>query len=791
MQRSRAVFITGVVYALIGLVLAGGGVWLAALGGSIFYVVLGFGILATAALLLARRHQALWLFAIVLVGTLGWAISEVQFDWWPLASRGDVVLPMALWLLTPVIVRGLVRGEQVAYGSATLPLWIGVAASCVVLVVALLSSYHDVNGTIAERAASVPQSEADPQPDGDWRAYGRTQFGQRYSPLKQITPDNVSKLQVAWTFRTGDMPTPEDSGETTFEVTPIKVRDTLYLCSQHQVLFALDARTGKERWRYDPKLVFNKTFQHMTCRGVSYHETAEGALDSTGAPAPAECPRRIFLPVNDGRMIALDADSGKPCEGFGDHGSLDLQQGMGNKTAGFFEPTSPPVVGDKILVVAAAVIDNYGVDVPSGVIRGFDVYTGKLIWAWDSGAADENELPSPTRHYTNGSPNSWITASFDPKLNLVYIPTGNNGPDIWGGNRNALVERYSSSIVALDIASGKRAWSYQTVHHDLWDMDVPSQPSLVDVTTAKGVVPAIIQPTKVGNIFVLDRRTGELIVPAPERAVPQGAAPGDRTAPTQPFSELTFRPEAKLTGADMWGGTIFDQLLCRIMFKRLRYEGTFTPPSLQGTLVFPGNLGMFEWGGIAIDPVRQIAIANPMSLPFVSKLIPRGPQNPPAPTAEKPVGSEVGTQPMYGTPFGVDIQSFLSPLSVPCYRPPWGSMAAIDLKTMKIVWQHPNGTIRDTTPLPLPFRMGVPMLGGPITTAGGVAFYTGTYEYTIRAYDVRDGKVLWEDRLPAGAQSTPMSYEAGGKQFVVTAAGGHGSFGTKRGDYVIAYALKD
>ncbi len=734
MQRSRAVFITGIIYALIGLVLAGGGIWLAALGGSIFYIVLGVGILATGALLLAQRRSALWLFAIVLVGTLAWAVYEVQFDWWPLAARGDIIFPMALWLLMPVIVRGLVRNEPASYGSATVPLWVGVVVASVVLIIGLLSSYHDINGTIVESGSAVQQSEADPQPDGDWRAYGRTQFGQRYSPLKQITPDNVGNLRVAWTFRTGDVSTPNDSGETTFEVTPIKARDTLYLCSQHQVLFALDAKNGTERWRYDPKLTFNKTFQHMTCRGVSYHETAAGAVDSSGSPAPAECPRRIFLPVNDGRMIALDADSGKLCDSFADHGTLDLQQGMGIKTVGFFEPTSPPVVSDKMLVVAAAVIDNYAIEVPSGVIRGFDVYTGKLVWAWDSGAADENALPSPTRHYTNGSPNSWITASFDPKLNLVYIPTGNNGPDIWGGNRDALVERYSSSIVALDINTGKRAWSYQTVHHDLWDMDVPSQPSLVDVTTAKGVVPAIIQPTKVGNLFVLDRRNGELIVPAPERAVPQGAAPGDRTAPTQ---------------------------------------------------------RMFEWGGIAVDPVRQIAIANPMSLPFASKLIPRGPLNPPAPTAEKPVGSEVGVQPMYGTPFGVDIWSFLSPLSVPCYRPPWGSMAAIDLKTMKVVWQHPNGTIRDTTPLPLPFKMGVPMLGGPITTAGGVAFYTGTYEYTIRAYDVRNGKVVWEDRLPAGAQSTPMSYEVDGKQYVVTAAGGHGSFGTKRGDYIIAYSLKD
>ncbi|MGY4317465.1 membrane-bound PQQ-dependent dehydrogenase (glucose/quinate/shikimate family) [Bradyrhizobium sp. JR3.5] len=545
MQRSRAVFVTGIVYALIGLVLAGGGIWLAALGGSISYIVIGVGILATAALLLAQHRSALWLFAIVLVGTLAWAVYEVKFDWWPLAARGDIIFPMALWLLTPVIVRGLQRNEPVSYTRATAPLWVGVVAAAAVLMAGLLSSYHDINGTIAEAGPAVQQSEADPQPDGDWRAYGRTQFGQRYSPLKQITPDNVGNLKVAWTFRTGDVPTPEDSGETTFEVTPIKVRDTLYLCSQHQVLFALDAKTGTERWRYDPKLVHNKTFQHMTCRGVSYHETAQGAVDSGGSPAPAECPRRIFLPVNDGRMIALDADSGKLCDGFADHGILDLQQGMGIKTAGFFEPTSPPVVSDRILVVAAAVIDNYAVEVPSGVIRGFDVYTGKLVWAWDSAAADENALPSPTRHYTNGSPNSWITASFDPKLNLVYIPTGNNGPDIWGGNRDALVERYSSSIVALDVNTGKRAWSYQTVHHDLWDMDVPSQPSLVDVTTAKGVVPAIIQPTKVGNIFVLDRRTGELIVPAPERPVPQGPAPGDRSAPTQPFSELTIPAGSK------------------------------------------------------------------------------------------------------------------------------------------------------------------------------------------------------------------------------------------------------
>ena len=555
-------------------------------------------------------------------------------------------------------------------------------------------------------------------------------------------------------------------------------------------MFALDAKTGQLRWSYDPKVKDNPTFQHLTCRGVSYHEDAAGgAAPGTTSEVPT-CSRTIFLPVNDGRMIALDADTGKPCAGFGEGGTLDLQGGMSVTTAGFYEPTSPPVINDKIIVVAGAVIDNYSTHEPSGVVRGFDIHTGKLVWAWDSGAADENALPSPTHSFTENSPNSWMTASYDPALGLVYLPMGVHTPDIWGGDRSALMERYASALVALDINTGKRVWSYQTVHHDLWDMDLPSQPTLVDIQTATGMVPAILQPAKTGNLFVLDRRTGVPIVPAPERPVPGGAAPGDRTSPTQPFSELTFRPEAKLTGADMWGATIFDQLACRIMFHRLRYEGTFTPPSLQGTLVFPGNLGVFEWGGIAVDPVRQIAIANPMMVPFVSKLLPRGADNPAQPNKSLPPGAENGVQPMFGSPYGVDLHAFLSPVGIPCLRPPWGYMAGIDLRTMKITWMHKNGTIRDSSPVPIPFKLGVPTLGGPLSTAGGVAFLTSTLDDYIRAYDVTDGRQLWEDRLPAGGQSTPMSYAVEGKQYVVTAAGGHGSFGTKIGDYVIGYALQ-
>ena len=785
------VAVTGAVYALIGLLLAAGGAWLAILGGSLYYVVAGLGILITGTLLVAGRSAALWVYAAVLIGTLIWAVGEIGFDWWPLAARGDIVFPLGLWLLTPWVTRNLDHHGARAGLGATLPLWAGVTAGIVVLAIGLSSDEVDTNGTIFTTAAGSVPAEPTIQPDEDWRDYGRTQSGGRFSPLKQITPDNVAKLKVAWTFRTGDLPGANDPVETTFEVTPIKVGSTLYLCSQHQRLFAVDAKTGTLRWSYDPQVKDNPTFQHLTCRGVSFHETAEGALNADGTPAPRDCPRTIFLPVNDGRMIALDADSGKLCDSFADHGTLDLQDGMGVKTSGMYEPTSPPVVSDKILVIAGAVTDNYSTEEPSGVIRGFDVHTGKLIWAWDASAEDENALPSASHKYSNNSPNSWITASYDPKLGLVYLPIGVQTPDIWGGNRTALAERYSSALVALDINTGKRAWSYQTVHHDLWDMDLPSQPTLADVRTDTGIVPAVLQPAKTGNLFVLDRRNGSPIVPAPERPVPQGAAPGDHVAATQPFSELTFRPEAKLTGADMWGATIFDQLACRILFHQMRYDGTFTPPSLQGTLVFPGNLGMFEWGGIAFDPGRQIVIANPIAIPFVSKLLPRGPDNPTAPNRAHPPGSELGVQPMYGTPYGVVLNPFLSPLGLPCKRPPWGYMAGIDMRTRKIVWQHRNGTIRDSAPLPIPIKMGVPSLGGPMATGGGVAFLTSTTDYFIRAYDVTDGKQLWEDRLPAGAQSTPMTYAVDGKQYVVTAAGGHGSFGTKIGDYVIAYALAE
>jgi quinoprotein glucose dehydrogenase len=787
-RPSPILILTAIALALIGLVTGLGGAWLAALGGSPYYVITGIALLATAVLVWRGRSAALWLYALILIGTLAWALWEVGLDFWALAPRGDVIAPLGVWLLLPFITKRLGppgRAAKTALGA-------GVLLAAVTLGIALTRYPHAITGVAREEEALMPPGNI---ADQDWPAYGGTNWGDRFSGLAQITPANVAGLTLAWQFRTGDMKGPNDPTETTDEDTPLKIGNTLYACSPHQILFALDAATGKLRWTFDPQIKDNPTFQHLTCRGVSYHETPHetGVRATTigGEPAPQDCPRRIFLPTNTGFLYAIDADDGRLCQGFGDHGRIDLKVGSPYQTAGFYEGTSPPAVGAQVVVVGGAVIDNWSNKVPSGAIRGYDVYSGKLLWVFDAGNHDPNEMPSATHRLTAGSPNSWTPSVIDDGLGMVYVPLGEGANDIWGGHRTADEERYDSALVALDIKTGKLVWSYQNVHHDLWDMDLPSQPSLADVRTAKGVVPAIYVPAKTGNIFVADRRTGRLIVPAPETPVPGDAAPGDHVAPTQPFSDLSFRPRKTLTGADMWGATLFDQLVCRIKFHRLKYQGPFTPPSVQGTLVFPGDLGVFEWGGIAVDQARQIAIANPMDLAFISRLIPRGPHNPPEPGPHVPAGTENGVQPMFGTPFGVKISPFLSPLHIPCLQPPWGNIAAFDLRTNRVIWEHPVGTTRDETRLPLPFALGMPMLGGPLATAGGVAFLTSTRDDYIRAFDMRTGRQLWRGRLPAGGQSTPMTYAVGGRQYIVTVDGGHGSFGTKLGDYIRAYALPE
>lgn len=768
--------VTGGFLLLLGLALAGGGAWLVTLGGSWFYLVAGLVLVVEGALLARGRRIALTLHALLLAATVAWALWEAGLDWWPLAARIDLFALVAVWLLLP-----WPGAWRAPLGRGPLALALGLS-----LVVAIASGFFDPNSRTGELPTRTAPLPTPPVPDGDWHAYGRTAAGQRHSPLKQLTPDNVAGLREAWHFRTGDVRgQPGDPVETTFEVTPLKVGNRLFLCTPHQSVIALDATTGRQLWRHDPKVEGDLALQHLTCRGVSYR------AGPSAAPGDV-CPSKLYMPTADGRLLALNPDTGTPCPTFGDDGRVNLWANMPKRQPGAYYSTSPVVVTQRLVIVGGTVLDNVSTHEPSGVIRAYDADTGALVWNWDSGKPEATAPIAPTDFYTPSSPNSWSVSSVDEALGLVYVPLGNQPPDQWGGRRSPAAETYSSSVVALDLATGQVRWHFQTVHHDLWDYDVPAQPTLVDLTVDGARVPALVQPTKQGELFVLDRRTGQPVLPVAEKPAPQGAAAGDRTAPTQPVSALSFNPPP-LTPQRMWGGTLLDQLACRIAFHQLRYEGRYTPPSTQGTLVYPGNFGVFNWGGIAVDPERQVAFTTPTYLAFVSKLVPRGDdttsyvQGKDAPHGVLPKLNE-----NFGAPFAVSLKPFTSPLGIPCQAPPWGYVAGVDLTDGRIAWQHRNGTVRDITPLPLPFRMGVPNIGGPLVTSGGVAFLSGTLDNAVRAYDVTTGRQVWEQRLPAGGQATPMTYQGeDGRQYLLVVAGGHGSLGTTPGDHVIAYALTE
>ncbi len=801
---SPLLVVTAVVVGLAGLGLAAAGAGLVPRGGSGYDRAAGLGLVAAALLRPRGGGAGLWVYALVVAFTLAWALWEVGFDWWPLAARGDVFFVLGVFLLTPWIARALARRHAAGIAPARGFLGVVLLASLGAAAVSWPREPRRVVGAARPPAAAAAPAAGSPAPAADeWTAYGGNGMGQRYSALDQITPANVGQLQEAWHFRTGDVRgQPGDPEETTFEVTPLKIGERLFLCTPHQSVVALDATTGAQVWRYTPEIKRPLALQHLTCRGLSYDpgsavRPAAAATPAGTAPAPApappggDCEAKLFMPTADGRVIALSPETGKPCMRFGGGtGQIDLWKNMPNVKPGSYYSTSPVVVTRSLVIVGGTVLDNVSTQETSGVIRAFDIDTGALVWNWDAGNPEDTAPIAPDRTYTANSPNSWSISSVDEALGMVYVPIGNQPPDQWGGKRSEGAERYSSSVVALDLATGRVRWSFQTVHHDLWDYDVPSQPTLVDLRIGSETVPALVQPTKQGELFVLDRRDGKPVVKVHERPAPQGAAEGDHTSLTQPVSELSFDPPA-LTPADMWGGTVFDQLACRIAFHRLRYEGRYTPPSTQGSLIHPGNFGVFNWGGIAVDPKRQLAFTTPASLAFVSKLIPRADDTTLyVQGKDRPNDSLPALNENFGAPFAVQLRAFTSVFGLPCQAPPWGYVAGADLRTGRVVWMHKNGTVRDSSPLPLPFAMGVPSLGGPMMTAGGVAFLSGTLDYYLRAYDVGNGKELWRSRLPAGGQATPMTYRGrDGRQFVVVAAGGHGSLGTKTGDSVIAYAL--
>ena len=539
--------ILAVVAIIFGLVLLIGGIYLAVLGGSWYYIIAGLFFIATAVLLHKLKSSALLIYAALLLGTVVWGLWEVGSDFFALAPRLDILGLFGLLLLIPAVTRGFEhpKGAQLAL-AGTLVITIAV------MIYSVFNDPQEIRGELSTKQPATSQ----PIPgvaDGDWPAYGRTQSGLRYSPLKQINSENVKDLQVAWEYHTGEFKTENDSGETTNQVTPIKVGDNMYICTTHQKLTALDPATGQAKWTYDPKLRADNTYQHLTCRGVSYYDAnnTAGFEASLAAKttASADCSKKVILPVNDGRLVAINADTGKACTDFGKNGEVDLQKDMPFPYPGGYIPTSPPVVTGTTIIIGGSTTDNYLTEEPSGVIRGYDVNTGELLWVFDTGAEDPNAIPAPGQKFVHNSPNAWAPLAYDAKLDMVYVPTGVSTPDIYGGHRTELDERYANSMLALNASTGKLVWNFQTTHHDLWDMDVPAQPTLADIKDKSGnLVPAIYVLTKTGNAFVLDRRTGKAIVPITERPVPQtvkrcAQTKGERYSPTQPFSYFDLAPK--------------------------------------------------------------------------------------------------------------------------------------------------------------------------------------------------------------------------------------------------------
>jgi len=758
-----------------GLALCWLGGMLVSVGGSAYYLVAGTATVGSGLLAWRGDRRGAYLYAAMLVGTFVWAIGEVGFDPWPLMPR--LLAPIVLGLGFPLlgICPRLSRRQR-----------LGAAGTVVVAVALVLIMGSRFDPPSVDRAPSLQQRGGEKTEASDWPAYGRDQGGTRYSSLTQLTPANVSALQPLWQYRTGYV---QESVRTTFEATPLKIGDSLYFCSPDNDIIALDATTGVQRWRYRMRADQDQVFL-AACRGVTYfrNPAQQGGL----------CTAAIISGTIDGRLFALDAATGTPCPRFGRGGFVDLKAGLGRVEKGYYFVTSAPQLIRGKVVLGGWVTDNQHLGEPSGVIRAFDAATGAFAWAFDMGRPNDHGMPPAGQRFTPGTPNSWAPISADETLGLVYLPTGNATPDWFGGMRRPFDEKYSSSVVALNADTGAVRWSFQTTHHDLWDYDVPSQPTLYDMPTPSGRVPAVIQATKRGEIFVLDRRTGRPITRVEERPAPKSNVPGERVAPTQPFS--TGMPSfagPDLTEAAMWGVTPLDQAWCRILFRRSRYDGPVTPVGLdRPTIISPGYTGGMNWGGVSIDRQRDIMIVNSMRVAVRSQLIPRHQADR---LGVKAISADVhgdvgGTAAQAGTPYAVKLAPFLSPLGIPCQQPPYGMISAIDLKTRKLLWSHPFGTGREAGPFGirsmLPFTMGVPNIGGSITTGGGVTFIGAAQDSYFRAYDTQTGQLLWRTRLPAGGQATPMTYRGrDGHQIIVIAAGGHDALAARRGDYVLAFAL--
>ncbi|MEA5104523.1 glucose/quinate/shikimate family membrane-bound PQQ-dependent dehydrogenase [Pantoea sp. S18] len=791
----------GLVLLAIGLFFAIGGGKLVALGGSWYFLIAGIVMLLSAIQFFRRKSSAVTLFILVFAGTLIWSLFDAGLHFWPLVSR--LMVPAGLMLFAFLTWPALRKSEgksSLAKASYVLSAVIAVG------MVATFVQMFQPHPTVAFDGKQLPLIPVDKsKPQQDWSSYGRTPGGDRFAAIDQITRDNVKDLQVAWTFHTGDTPISPTGNGAEDQQTPLQVGNTLFLCTPHNNVIAVAADSGKEIWKREINAqaeVWNR------CRGLAYFDatkplqqpTEPGSTPVTAAVLPAgdTCQRRILMNTIDARLIAINADNGELCDTFGTHGVVDLKTGLGSAPDPQYQLTSPPAMAGTTVVVGGRVADNVQTDMPGGVLRGFDVITGQMRWAFDPGNDDPNAVLMPGKDYTRSTPNSWAPMSYDPAMNTVFLPMGSSSVDLWGANRTKLDHTYGASILALDATTGKQKWVYQTVHNDLWDFDLPMQPSLVDFPMKDGTnKPAVVIGAKTGMIWVLDRLTGKPLTKVEELPMPQGHIPNEQYTKTQPHSvEMPNIGNQKMSESDMWGATPFDQLACRIAFKGMRYDGLFTVPDTDKSLSFPGSLGGMNWGGISFDPNNQYMFVNDMRLGLWVQMIPQDTSKTAASNGGEAINTGMGAVPLKGTPYAVNKNRFMSPLGIPCQAPPFGTLSAIDMKTRQIVWQVPVGTVEDTGPFGIKMRakmpIGMPTLGGTLATQGGLVFIAGTQDYYLRAFDSSTGKEVWKARLPVGSQGGPISYVSPktGKQYILISAGGARQ-SPDRGDYVIAYALPD
>ena len=621
----------------------------------------------------------------------------------------------------------------------------------------------------------------------DWGYYGGDMFGQRFSRLNEINRKNVTHLTVAWTYRTGENGAGfARANKLSFEATPVLAFGLLYLETPTNIVIALDPETGVQRWRFDPHIDRSRQYAEASSRGVSIWEDSDSRHTGT-------CTRRVLTGTLDARLLAMDAGTGEPCKDFGTGGQVDLTSGLRIRDRANYLVTSPPAIYGNVVVVGAAIGDNRASDVERGVIRAFDARNGALLWAFDPipdspahPAAAEWNLAQAA---TTGAGNSWGLMSIDEDNGLVLVPTGSASPDYFGGTRLGS-NRFADSLLALDAKSGKLVWHQQLVHHDLWDYDLAAQPVLGDIEVQGVPVPAVIQATKTGMLYVFDRTRGQPLFPIEEKPVPPSFVAGEQASPTQPFSAIPSLVSQKpVDPADAWGVTFWDRGKCRDLLSAHRNEGIFTPPDPHGTILSPGYIGGVNWGGIVFDEARQRVVAAVNHLPMLVTLVPQAELQEQMRSGDYP-NSEFGRQ--AGTPYAMRREPLLSPWGLPCTAPPWGTLVSVDLRRNRIVWQVPLGSTEGVGPWFAPTRdFGMPNMGGPIATAGDLVFVGAALDSYFRAFDIETGRELWKHRLPAGGQATPMTYRAGRnqRQFIVIAAGGHGVLNTPRGDYVIAFAL--